>query len=385
MRNNRLFQHLHRYKYLWSKCIERDVIIAAWNKLRKGKTNRKEVIAIEREFEHCVRLMQNMIRNTRPGGDPNKAFWPKILLPKTIIEHGKERTIYCPPIWDQWVHHIIVFVLAPIVERFAYKFSCGSMPKRGGVYGKNELTRTIKKKPPRYFLKLDIRHFFNNTRIDVVISELRVFIDDNWFIYLIKRVFIQFPKSLPLGFYISQWLANFVLCRVDWRIKRIKGVTCFIRYMDDYILTSDNKFVLRKAIYTIGRGLGQLKLKLKDNYQVCKFEYFKHGKMIGRAIDFMGFKFRRFKTILRKRVMIRSTHMAFKLKRLRIIALRQAQGMLSRLGWYKHTQSKWVYINYIQPNVSIKSLKTIVRKDSLRRNEYYEFRMERRIINKRAA
>ena len=364
------YRHLHQYKYLWSACTKRETVIAAWHKLRKGKTKRREVIEIESDFDRYVDLMIETLSNTRPGGDPEKAFKPRILQPKHVNEHGKDRTIYCPSIWEQWVHHIVIMVLGPIVQRFAYKFSCGSMPKRGGVYGKRELARVIKKKGFKYFAKLDIRHFFNSTRLEVIIHELEVFIDDCWFIYLIRVIFTQFQKGLPLGFYISQWLANFVLNRVDWAIRRTNPIV-YIRYMDDFVIGANSKKYLHCLVRKIADVLGGLRLRLKANYQVVRFIFkTKTGKEVGRVIDFMGFVFDRTKVTLRKRIMLRGTRMASRLSKLKVIALRQAQGMLSRMGWYKHTDTKWLYLSHVQPKISVKSLKGIVRTNTLRRIEY---------------
>ncbi len=370
MKRKECFHHLHQYKYLWNKCTQREVVIKAWKKLRKGKGKRREVQRIEKNFEHYVDLMIETLKNTRPGGDPEKAFKPKILRSRQIFEHGKPRQIYCPPIWDQWVHHIIIQVLGPIVTKFSYKYSCGSMPNRGGVYGKRELARVIKKKGFKYFAKLDIRHFFNSTRVDIVIKELKIFVDDDWFIYMIRVIFQQFPKGLPLGFYISQWLANFVLCRVDWLISRIHP-DCYIRYMDDFVIGDDNKKFLHGLIIKIAKCLGKLRLRLKSNYQVIRFVYEKsNGKVIGRPIDFMGFVFTKTKVILRKRIMLRAVRMAAKVSKLKIIALHQAQGLLSRIGWFKHTNTKYLYITKIQPLISISSLKGIVRKYQRRYDNY---------------
>lgn len=111
---------LRRYKYLWAKCQDRDVILAAWRKLRKGKTKRREVQIIEADFDHYVDLMIETLKETRPGGDPEKQFTPSIKTGRVIYEHGKERRIYCPSIWEQWVHHIVVQVLSPIITKHAY-------------------------------------------------------------------------------------------------------------------------------------------------------------------------------------------------------------------------------------------------------------------------
>lgn len=367
-------ENLHTYKYLHAKCCDRQVIVAAWMKLRKGKTNRKEVIKIEADFETYVDKMQRMIMETRPGGDPDLQFWPEKHKPRTVFEHGKEREIFCPTIWEQWVHHIVIQVLAPIVTRYAYRYSCGSMPGRGGVYGKRQMERLVSR-GFKYFAKLDIRHFFKSVRQDVVIRMLEELICDEWFIYLVRRIFWQFPKSLPLGFYPSQWLANFVLWRLDRRVVSLLPGDDYIRYVDDLVIVSNNKRALHRIVEIIRQELGKLRLRLKDNYQIARFIYRKKdGTLVGRAIDYMGFVFLRKKTILRKKIMIRATRFAGKLGRTKKIALRQALSMMSRLGWFKHTDTRIVWERYVEPCVDVKNLKKIIR----RRTVCHENRMDQR-------
>ena len=358
--NRSMCESLHTYKYLHRICCDRQVIIAAWNKLRKGKTKRKEVVKIEADFDNYVDKMQRMIQETRPGGDPGLQFWPEKHKARVVFEHGKEREIFCPTIWEQWVHHIVIQVLAPIVTRYAYKYSCGSMPKRGGIYGKRQMERLINR-GFKYFAKLDIRHFFKSVRQDVVIGMLEELICDEWFIYLVRRIFWQFPKSLPLGFYPSQWLANFVLWKLDRRI--VSTGVDHIRYVDDLVLVSNNKRTLHRVVGIIRQELGKIRLRLKGNYQICRFIFRKKtGELIGRAIDFMGFVFRRDRTVLRKKIMIRATRFAGRLKRTRKIATRQALSMMSRIGWFKHTSTSLVWKTYIEPCVNVKVLKGIISK-----------------------
>lgn len=358
--NRSMCDNLHTYKYLHRICCDRQVIIAAWNKLRKGKTKRREVIKIEADFDSYVNKMQRMIQETRPGGDPGLQFWPEKHKARIVFEHGKEREIFCPTIWEQWVHHIVIQVLAPIVTRYAYKYSCGSMPKRGGIYGKRQMERLIAR-GFKYFAKLDIRHFFRSVRQDIVIGMLEELICDEWFIYLVRRIFWQFPKSLPLGFYPSQWLANFVLWKLDRRI--VSTGVDHIRYVDDLVLVSNNKWTLHRVVGIIRQELGKIRLRLKGNFQICRFIFRKKtGELIGRAIDFMGFVFRRDRTVLRKKIMIRATRFAGRLKRTRKIATRQALSMMSRIGWFKHTSTSLVWKTYIEPCVNVKVLKGIISK-----------------------
>jgi hypothetical protein len=365
------------YKYLWKKCLEENVIRRAWKKLRKGKTNRDDVIEIDKNLDVYVGKMQESLRNTRPGDvdKPELAFVPPKHVPHIVFENGKERIIYCPTIWEQWVHHIVIQVLAPIIMKHSYKYSCGSLPKRGSHYGKRQMERIIKK-GFRNFAKLDIRHFFNRIRLDVVIAELEKIIDDSWFIYLIKVIFLHFAKGLPLGFYPSQWLANFVLHTLDEKVAA-EDPAGFIRYMDDMTIADNNKKKLLKIVSIIRQELGRLRLKLKDNYQVSRFIFTKkNGKTIGRKIDFMGFLFGREATVLRKHIMIRSVRCARRIAKCAKIAVGQAQSMISRAGWFKHSDTRYVWETYIKPNVNIKQLKNIVSRSQRRRNS--ENRVEKR-------
>ena len=326
----------------------------------EGKSTRREVIKIEADFDYYVDKMQRMIQETRPGGDPGLQFWPEKHKARVVFEHGKEREIFCPTIWEQWAHHIVIQVIAPIVTRYAYKYSCGSMPKRGGIYGKRQMERLISR-GFKYFAKLDIRHFFKSVRQDIVIEMLEELICDEWFIYLVRRIFWQFPKSLPLGFYPSQWLANFVLWKLDRRI--VSTGVDHIRYVDDLVLVSNNKRTLHRVVGIIRQELGKIRLRLKGNYQICRFIFRKKtGELIGRAIDFMGFVFRRDRTVLRKKIMVRATRFAGRLSRVDKIATRQALSMMSRIGWFKHTSTSLVWKTYIEPCVNIKVLKGIISK-----------------------
>ena len=367
------------YKYLYKKCLDEDVIRAAWKKLRKGKTKRKDVQYIDAHLDKCVKRMQEMLWNTRPCDVPNpeKAFNPPKHQPRKIYEHGKERTIYCPNIWEQWVHHIIIQVLAPIVTRRAYIYSCGSMPKRGSHYGKRQMERLIKRKF-RNFLKCDVRHFFDSIELDVAIGMLEKEIDDDWFIYLIRVTFQHFPKGLPLGFYPSQWIANYILCELDEAILK-EHPDGYIRYMDDIVVSDDNKKKLRRILTVIKIELGKLQLKLKRNYQICKFWFVKKtGKVIGRFIDFMGFVFKPFATVLRKKIMVRACRCAERISKVDKISGRQAQSMLSRCGYFTHTDTYHTWLERIKPKINVKQLKRVVSWNMKRRQKKYEKRMARR-------
>lgn len=375
-------EHGHKeYKYLYQQMLKDDVIRKAYKKLRKGKTKRKEIQYIDAHLDNEVQKMYDMILNTKPEGvdvpHPELAYKPKKRTPKIIFEHGKRRKIYMPEIHEQWLHHIIVLVLEPIITATAYPYSCGSFPKRGAHYGKRQIERWLLHDPKgtRCFAKMDIRHFYDSIRLKILMRELAIRIKDDWFLYIIGLCLQGFNKGIPLGFYISQWLANYLLEPLDRLITEVLGLPKLQRYMDDIVIFASSKKVLQRAIVEIRKMLGQrFRLKLKHNYQVCKFYYEKGKRKIGRALDFMGFIFYRTKTLIRKNIMLSATRLAKKMERSkeanRGYFHRHIEAMLSYMGWFTCTDTYDCYQSRIKPYIHVGRLKKIISK--IKRRQKHE-------------
>ncbi len=369
-----------QYKYLYRKMLDENIIRKAYKKLRKGKTKRKEIQQIDADLDNEVTAMRRMIENTKPPDvpveHPKLAYRPKRRTPKLIKEKGKLRKIFMPEIHEQWLHHIIVLILEPIITATAYPYSCGSFPKRGAHYGKKALLKIIRKgKNIRNFAKIDIRHFYDSIRLNILMRELRIRIKDELFLYIVELCLQGFKKGIPLGFYISQWLANYLLEPLDRFITEKLGIKNLIRYMDDIVMGDDNKKKLHKAIAEIRQFIGRrFRLKLKKNYQVFKFNFQKkNGKVIGRVIDFMGFLFFRNRTTMRKAIMLSATRLAKKLARAKEAGRgyfkKHLEAMLSYIGWFSCTDTYDAYQDYIKPFVKVRQLKQIISKLTRRANK----------------
>lgn len=368
-----------QYKYLYRRMLKGDVIRKAYRKLRKGKTRRREIQQIDANLDAEVAGMKRMIENTKPPDvevqNPELAYKPKKRRPKFIREHGKVRKIYMPEIHEQWLHHIIVLILEPIIIATAYPYSCGSFPKRGAHYGKKRMLKWIRSgKGIKYFAKVDIRHFYDSIRIDVLMRELAIRIKDEWFLYIIRLCLAGFSKGIPLGFYISQWLANYILEPLDRLITEKLGLKKDERYMDDIVIFSDNKKLLHQAVSAIRMMLGRrFRLKLKHNYQVCRFDFVKkNGKRTGRPVDYMGFVFYRDRTAIRENIMLSATRLAARMekskKALRGYYERHIKAMLSYIGWFTHSNTYGCYERWIKPIIHVGRLKKIASKLDRRRN-----------------
>lgn len=369
-----------QYKYLYRRMLDENIIRKAYKKLRKGKTKRAEIQKIDADLDNEVAAMRRMIENTKPpyvpAEHPELAYKPKKRTPKIIREKGKTRRIFMPEIHEQWLHHIIVLILEPIITATAYPYSCGSFPKRGAHYGKKHLLKIIRGgKNIRNFAKIDIRHFYDNIRLDILMRELRIRIKDELFLYVVELCLQGFKKGIPLGFYISQWLANYLLEPLDRFIRETLGIENLIRYMDDVLFGDDNKKKLHQAVVEIKKFIGRrFRLKLKDNYQVFKFNYQKkNGKVVGRVIDFMGFIFFRNRTGIRKAIMLSATRLAKKLARVKEAGRgyfrKHLEAMISYMGWFSCTDSYNAYQDYIKPYVKVGRLKKIISKLTRRENK----------------
>jgi hypothetical protein len=134
----------------------------------------------------------------------------------------------------------------------------------------------------------------------------RKFKDDLIFGYLDE--IIDSAEGLPIGNYLSQFLANYYLTPFDHWIKEAMQVKYYFRYADDIVILSDSKQHLHELLAEIRIYLSdRLKLIVKDNYQVFPVH--------ARGIDFVGYKFYHTHTLLRKSIKQRFARMVAKAPR----------------------------------------------------------------------
>ena len=308
--------------------------------------------------------MQQMISETLKENPEAGYNPPKVRRTKIVNEKGKKRVAHLAGIREQWYFHIIVEVMKPIIMKRLSNNSVGCIPGRGLHGGKKKL-ESLARKGFKYFFKCDVRHFYDSVRIDIVINELRKDIADERFLYLIEKIYRYQKKGILIGLYISPWLANYMLISADSALERTPGVH-MIRYVDDIVAVSSNKKVLREASVKLMKALGKLRLKLKKNYQIARFDYIGKKRRTGRRIDFMGFYFYRDRTVIRKCILINATRTARKLHKAksegRRYYSRQVRSLVSLMGWFKFTDSYDCYLMHIKPYVNIGKLKKIISK-----------------------
>lgn len=286
----------------------------------------------------------------------NKTYKPSPYIIK-IIQDGaskKTRTIHKPKYYpDQIIHWALMLQLQPIIMRGMYKYSCGNIPGRGTSYGQKILRKWLDAdyKGTKYCLKMDISKFYPSIDNKVMKRMFRRKIKDKDCLWLIDTI-IDSNQGMPIGNYTSQWFSNFFLEGLDHYIKEKLGVKYYIRYVDDLVLLGPNKKRLYKIRIAIAEYLKSIKLIMKDNWQVFKVN--------SRAIDFLGFRFFRSKTILRKRNALRIRRRLSKIRKKGKLNYKDACAVISYWGWIKRSNSFNFYNKYVKPIVSVGKAKKVV-------------------------
>lgn len=292
--------------------------------------------------------------------------YPKIVREPSA---GKDRIIYPPHNDEHVVHHLVCQELEPMFKRGMYEFCVASVPGRGDSYGKKYMQKWIRSHHGKklYVLKIDIHHFFDSIDRKILFGKLAKCIRDERFLDIIRKIlwYDGNPdgKGIPIGFYTSQWFANFYLQDFDYLIKQTLGAMHYMRYMDDIVVIDTNKRKLWRIFYAVKEYLkSELRLEINGSWQLFRFSYLdrKSGKEKGRAIDFMGYVFHYNRTTMRKRTLSRVRRKANKVAKHENPTWYESTQMICLAGRMKHCQTYGYFSKWIKPKVSMKKLRKAV-------------------------
>lgn len=283
---------------------------------QKGKGNRYGVIQHNLNQEANLLVLQDQLRSRSYRTSRYDIF---------TVHEPKERIVYRLPYFpDRIAHHAVMNILEPIfVKTFtADTYSC---IKNRGIH---LLAENLKKalsnvEGTQYCLKLDIKKFYPSVDHDVLKTLLRRKFKDKDLLWLLDEIIDSAP-GLPIGNYISQYLANFYLSYFDHWLKEELAVKYYYRYADDIVILGSDKADLHGILRTIRSHLSGLKLEVKDNYQVFPVS--------ARGIDFAGYVFYHTHTRVRKRI---KQNFARKLRR-----NIDDKSTASYLGWLCHCDAR---------------------------------------------
>ena len=345
-------------------------------KARKGKTKTYGVMTHDKNREaNLAALHEALVSKTYRTSD-YEVF--------TVFE-PKERIIYRLPYYpDRIVHHAIMNILEPIwVKTFTYNtYSC---VKGRGIEGCARRVSAIIKEfegRPLYCLKIDIKKYYPSIRHSVLKAQVRKKIKDQDLLWLLDEIICSVAMDevghplegvvkedeethgLPIGNYLSQYLANLCLCyfmhyvneNMAEDVQKALGLTekpkieC-TEYADDIVFYADNKKVLHKVMEIAKAQIEDgLELKVKDNWQIFPIAENVQDKH-GRALDYVGYKFYRQQKLMRKSIKKNFCRKVARLNRKAEHMDDKAykQEIASWLGWAQHSNSQHLLrtiINY---------------------------------------
>ncbi len=269
-----LYQRLCSYKNLEK----------AFRKARKGKSSKWYVKEFEKDLAGNLTLLKKELETM--------AYQPRPLK-KFVIRDPKTRVIRKSSFRDRIIHHALVNVIEPIYERI---FIFDSYANRMGKGTSAALKRfdIFKRKANRdgkggkgigYVFKADIKQFFDSVHHDTLIKIFEKKIRDKkvlWLITIIIKNFDSEEKGMPLGNMTSQFFANVYLNGLDYFVKHVLRMKCYLRYVDDFVIIHKQKEILEKCRHDITEYLKSIQLELHPQ----KSKIF----LLYKGVEFLGFK-----------------------------------------------------------------------------------------------
>lgn len=269
---------MKRHGNLWERVVGFEALLHAADNARKGKRFRPAVAAFHFDQERALwKLHEELTTKTyRPGA--YRSFF---------IHEPKKRQISAAPYRDRVVHHALTGVLEPIFERtfIADSYACR---KGKGTHAAVDRCQRFARRF-RYVLKADIQKFFPSLDHEICKALVARKIKDKDVLGLIgqiidgsnpqEEVVDYFPgddlftpgerrRGIPIGNQTSQFFANVYLDPLDHFVKdglRIKG---YVRYVDDFLVFSDDKGFLADVLEQIRDFLVRLRLRLHPKKSV---------------------------------------------------------------------------------------------------------------------
>lgn len=306
---------------LYDQIWQWDTLRAAFHKARKGARRSREALEFEARLDENLRQLQDELRSEEVCLAGFTQF---------VIHDPKERTITAPAFRDRVLHHAIMQVCEPHFDRWLIPDSYACRKGKGRLAALERATQFAKKHG--WFLKLDIRKYFESIPHDPLLAALGRKFKDRRLMALLEQIVrahesgplsplsgtqsVNVPSSgmdaqrprvasghecmesachaphkglcgplchgLPIGSLTSQHLANFYLGAVDRLARETLRVPGYVRYMDDFILWEDDPMKLRQHWQNVRAvAASDLGLELKASA---------HMNRTAHGMDFCGFR-----------------------------------------------------------------------------------------------
>ena len=232
----------------------------AWHKVSLGKSSKPSILIFYGNLDKNLKSIAYELKTGtyRPG--PYNCF---------TVNDPKERIISASPVRDRIVQHALMNHYECVFDRHLIfdSYAC----RLGKGTHKAVLRAFHFAKSSKYFLKMDVRKYFDSIDHHILKNMLNKIILDKSVLSLLYIIIDSGDnhsgKGLPIGNLTSQYFANYYLSGFDHYFKEQCCARRYIRYMDDILVFSENKNDL-KEIYKQAVNYSSDKLKLALKQQI---------------------------------------------------------------------------------------------------------------------
>jgi hypothetical protein len=297
---------------------------------RENKRNTEQALAFEIDYENNLwaLLRELQTRRYRPGRTTCFA-----------VDKPKLREIFAAEFRDRVVHHLFVNEILEYSQRRFIFDSYACLPGKGSHKAVHRLEQFMRQaseygRQEAYYLKLDISSFFMSIDQAILFKIFQDFINslrrhwkwkgemvwlgrliifqrvqDNYIIKGDQNLLAKVPKhkslfgqppgkGLPIGNFSSQYLANLYLHELDKYMKFDLKLKYYLRYVDDFVIVSQDKEELRALPVLVDEFL-QEKLSLRLNARKTVLQELKKGA------SFLGYFVKPQNTLVKNEVLKR--------------------------------------------------------------------------------
>ncbi len=237
-----------------------DNLTLAHYRAKKGKSWKYEVLRFSEYLPDKLNALRNEILNGSVQVGEYHYF---------TIYDPKERRICAASYPERVLHHALMGVCDPHFESFQISDSYATRKGKGTFKALDRAWGF--QKQYAWFLKMDVRKYFDSIDHATLMSQLRRRFKDPRLLAIFERILdsyhTQTGKGLPIGNLTSQYFANYYLGLMDHWLKETHRVSAYVRYMDDFVIWHDDKSRLNFLAKEITGFLAdRLALTLKTCY-----------------------------------------------------------------------------------------------------------------------
>jgi len=214
---------MKRQNRLFEQIVDYNNIRLAFLKALRGNRNGLSAVNFCKNIEKNLATVQDKFTSLDCGWGNYRSF---------LIKDPKLRIISTAPFEQRIMHHAIMNAIEPIFERpmICHSYACrkGKGTHAAVQYAFGRCKSNL------FFLKLDIRKYFDSINHEALKTLIRRLIKDMRVLFLLDGVIDSYEtapgKGVPIGNLTSQFFANLYLAGMDHFILEKLRPSAYCRY-----------------------------------------------------------------------------------------------------------------------------------------------------------